>query len=100
MPQLYPHRLFISHAWAHNDEYYKFESMLKQHRNFDFRNYSVPRHDPFETGTQLAKKLLDQMNPVQVVIILAGMYAAHRDWIQFEINEAKRLKKPIVGVRP
>jgi hypothetical protein len=35
-----------------------------------------------------------------VVIILAGMYAHHSDWSQYEINEAKRLKKPIIGVKP
>ena len=40
------------------------------------------------------------MNPTQVVIVLAGMYVNHSDWIQFEIDEAKRLNKPIIGVRP
>jgi hypothetical protein len=100
MPQLYPYRIFISHAWDYNDEYYRLEKLLKEYPNFDFRNYSVPKHDPLDTSTQLEKKLLDQMNPTQVVIVLAGMYAAHSEWIQFEINEAKRLKKPILGVRP
>ena len=100
MPQLYPYRIFISHAWDYNDEYYKLEKMLKEYPNFEFRNYSVPKHDAFDTGAQLTKKLLDQMNPTQVVIILAGMYAAHSDWIQFEIDEAKRLGKAIIGVKP
>lgn len=100
MPQLYPYRIFISHAWAYNDEYYRFEEMLKDYPHFDFRNYSVPKHDPFESGTQLTKKLRDQMEPVQVVIILAGMYAAHSSWIGFEIDEAVRMGKPIIGVRP
>ena len=100
MPQLYPYRLFISHAWSYNVEYYTLEQRLLEYPNFNFRNYSVPKHDPFETGTQLATKLLHQMNPTQVVIVLAGMYAAHSDWIQFEINEAKRMGKPIIGVRP
>ena len=100
MPSLYPYRIFISHAWSYNEEYYKLETMMQDHPNFDFRNYSVPKHDPFDTSEKLTKKLLDQMNPSQVIIILAGMYAAHSDWIQFEINEAVRLKKPIIGVKP
>jgi len=37
---------------------------------------------------------------VQVVLILAGMYAAHSDWIQFEIEFSQLLSKPIIGVRP
>ena len=73
---------------------------MKEHPNFSFSNYSVPKHDPLDTTAQLAKKLLDQMNPVQVVIVLAGMCAAHGDWIGFEIDEAVRMKKPIIGVRP
>jgi len=100
MPQLYPYRLFISHAWAYNDEYYRLEKLLNEYPNFDFRNYSVPEHDPFETTDQLATKLLDQMKLSQVVLVLAGMYAAYSDWIQYEINEAKRLAKPIIGVKP
>ena len=100
MPQLYPYRLFISHAWGYNDEYYKLEKMLVAYPNFEFRNYSVPEHDSFDTGASLTKKLLDRMNPAQVVIVLAGMYATHSKWIQFEIDEAKRLKKPIICVKP
>jgi hypothetical protein len=100
MPQLYPYRIFISHAWDYNDEYYKLEKNLKEYPNFDFRNYSVPKHDPFDTGAQLTKKLLDQMEPVQVVLVLAGMYATKSDWIQFEITEAQRMGKPIIGIKP
>jgi hypothetical protein len=100
MPQLYPYRIFISHAWAYNEEYYKLEKWLLEYPNLLVRNYSVPKHDPFDDGTKLTKKLLDQMEPVQVVIILAGMYAARRDWIQFELEQAVRMGKPIIGVKP
>ncbi len=41
-----------------------------------------------------------QINPSQIVVILGGMYAAYSGWIEYEINEAKRLEKPIIGVRP
>lgn len=100
MPQLYPYRIFISHAWSYNEEYYRLVKGFTDFPNFDFRNYSVPEHDPFDTSAKLSKKLLDQMNPVQVVIVVAGMYAAYSDWIQYEIDEAVRLGKPIIGVRP
>lgn len=100
MPALYPYRIFISHAWNYNSEYDRLAQLLTTHPNFEFRNYSVPRHDAFDSSANLTKKLLDQMNPSQVVIVLAGMYAAHSDWIQFEINEALRMRKPIIGVRP
>jgi hypothetical protein len=53
MPQLYPYRLFISHAWDYNDDYYTLEGMLRDSPNFAFRNYSVPKHDPLDTRTRL-----------------------------------------------
>jgi hypothetical protein len=74
--------------------------LLREYWNFEFLNYSVPQHDPIDSIDTLAKKLFAQMRPAQVVLILAGMYAHHSDWIQYEINEAKRLKKPIIGVKP
>jgi len=40
------------------------------------------------------------MRNCQVVIVLAGMYATYRDWIQKERRMAKEYGKPIVGVRP
>ncbi len=53
MPQLYPYRIFISHAWDYDEEYYALEQKLKDHPNFRCHNYSVPKHDPLETTSQL-----------------------------------------------
>ena len=70
--------------------------------NFDYRNYSVPEHDPVDAGNdkKLKEELREQIRPVQVVIILGGMYVAHSKWIQFEIDYATELEKPILGIRP
>lgn len=102
MPSLKTYRLFISHAWTYNAEYYRLLSMLGSAPNFKFHNYSVPEHDPLNTKTdaQLRKALHNQIKPVHCVLILAGMYVNHRKWIQEEINIAKGYKKPIVGIRP
>ena len=102
MPSLKTYRLFISHAWTYNAEYYRLLRMLESAPNFRFRNYSVPEHDPLKTKTdaQLRTALRNQIKPVHCVLILAGMYVNHRKWIQEEIDIAKGYKKPIVGIRP
>ena len=41
-----------------------------------------------------------QIRPAQVVILLGGMYSAHSYWISYEISEAQRMRKLILGVRP
>jgi len=98
--------IFISHAWAYNEAYYRLENLLKQAPHFQFRNYSVPTHDPLiHPGTRVGQErlasLLDaQIRPVQCVLVIAGMYAAHRFWIDKEIAIAQSYNKPIVGLVP
>ena len=41
-----------------------------------------------------------QISPSQIFILLGGMYAAHSNWIDYEIAEAQRMGKTIIGVRP
>ncbi len=101
MPPLRRYYGFISHAWTYNDEYYRLETMLKAAPNFDFYNYSVPKHDPLITSRSvLGNAIENQMRLAQFVLIIAGMYVAYSDWIQFEIDYAVRTGKPIIGIRP
>ena len=102
MPQLHRYRLFISHAWQYNADYYRLLEMLDDAANFIYANYSVPEHDPVDANnnTKLKEELRQQIRPVEVVIILGGMYVAYSDWIQFEIDFATALGKPILGIKP
>ena len=102
MPQLHRYRIFISHAWRYNADYYRLIDRLDEAPNFLYSNYSVPEHDPVDAGNKkkLREELRQQIRPVEVVIILGGMYVAYSDWIQFEIDFAQHLGKPILGIRP
>ena len=102
MPQLHRYRIFISHAWRYNAAYHRLIDRLDEAPNFLYSNYSVPKHDPVDAGNnkKLKEELRQQIRPVEVVIILGGMYVAYSDWIQFEIDFAQYLGKPILGVRP
>lgn len=99
MPDLKTYRLFISHAWNYNDEYYRLIDMLNKAPLFNYANYSVPEHDPLPMR-QLHGALYDQIRPVNIVIILSGIYVSHSDWIQAEIDIASELDKPIIGITP
>lgn len=102
MPYLHEYRLFISHAWRYSDGYNRVCRMLTEAPHFVWRNYSVPEDRAFDrmSRSQLEQQLKWQINPTQCCVILAGMYVAHSDWIQFEINHAKSQGKPIVGIVP
>lgn len=102
MPTLHNYRLFISHAWRYSERYERVIKFLDEANNFIYSNYSVPEAKRFEkmSAAQLTEEIKDQIRPVQCVIIASGMYVAHSDWIQFEIDFAKGLGKPILGIRP
>lgn len=102
MPELKTRMLFISHAWKYEEHYNKIVDWFNAEPNFSWKNCSVPSDDklPDKTTAGLKSGLTNQINPAQGIIILAGMYAAHSDWIDYEISEALRLKKKIIGVKP
>jgi len=102
MPELKKRRLFISHAWKYEEHYEKLVEWFDDEPNFDWVNYSVPSDDACSEKTKKGLKecLTRQMNPSQGVIILSGMYVAHSDWIEYEIYEAVRMGKTIIGVKP
>lgn len=99
MPPLRKYRLFISHAWDYNAEYYRLIDMLSVAPLFEYANYSVPEHDQLPMRN-LNNNLYEQIRHVSIMIILSGMYVPYRNWIQKEINMALELDKPIIGIMP
>lgn len=103
---MFKYHLFISHAWKYSEQYYTIVKWLDSAPYFNYCNYSVPSHDPIINPNQpsgriaLQDALIKQIRPASKIIILAGMYAAHSDWINFEIETAVKLGKTIIGVRP
>ncbi len=100
MPVLRTYKLFISHAWDYNADYYRIEKFLNDAPNFQWVNLSVPKHNPILNSEQLTYELNNQMRPADAFLILSGIYVAHSDWIQYEINFARRIGRPIIGIRP
>src|SRR5262249_7957690 len=70
--------------------------------NFAWANYSVPEDDPLHGGTdtQLREGLERQMRLASAILAISGIYAAHSDWMQEELNIAISLGKPIIGLYP
>lgn len=103
------YNIFISHAWKYSEHYNKVVQWLNEAQSegkLKWKNYSVPSHDPLvDPNTTVGKnklkaELKEQISPASKVIILAGMYAAYSDWIDFEIDTAVSYGKYIIGVKP
>lgn len=102
MPELHRYRIFASHAWHRDEAYKRLFQFLDAAPLFIYSNYSVPQDKAFVgmNNTQLLEQLKRQVRPVEAVIILGGMYVSHSGWIQAEIDFAKSIGKPIIGVMP
>jgi hypothetical protein len=91
-----PVRVFVSHAFEPSDDYHRVFEYLESSHNFFYRNCS----DPEQRGTGERDKLKDelrrQISLAEVVIVPSGQYAAHREWIDFQLNCAKGLDKAVI----
>ncbi len=102
MPELKTRALFISHSWNYEHHYNQLVLWFNGALNFSWKNCSVPSTDGLadKSSKGLSEGMTRQISPAQGVIIMAGMYVAHSDWIQYEIAEAARMNKVIIGIRP
>lgn len=101
------YRLFISHAWDYKDEYERLVNLLNTDTSFLWDNLSVPEESPLSALLSLPKsyrylvrQLDERISRADCLLVLAGMYVAHRGWIQSEIEAAKDFSKPIIAVEP
>nr|CDQ37737.1 hypothetical protein BN993_07299 [Virgibacillus halodenitrificans] len=100
------YNLFISHSWAYSDAYDKLTSLLDNHQNFSYKNFSVPQNNPIHTsGTdkELAEAIKNKISHSHAVIILAGVYSSYSKWIQKEIiiaNQEFSTPKSIIAIEP
>ncbi|OHZ00177.1 TIR domain-containing protein [Salinicola sp. MIT1003] len=101
MPALHNYRLFISHAWSYSERYERAVQFLNRANNFKWTNYSVPEAKAFESmfDYQLEEELRQQIRPVQCVVVVSGMYVNYSRWLKFEMDFAKNLGKPVLGIR-
>jgi hypothetical protein len=100
------YKLFITHAWDHQ-EYDSLVDLIKPDATFRWENLSVPKENPIAMLVGLPKsirtlvhELDNRIRRADCVLIITGMYVAHRQWIQSEIESALDFKKPIVGIAP
>ena len=97
--------LFISHSWSYGHQYSRLVQLLDNDPWFSYKNYSVPKTDPIDasTETKLRAAIIEQISHVHVVLLPAGVYASHSDWIKIELDIAKNAfsrRKPILAIKP
>lgn len=96
------YNIFISHSWDHVDDLMNLRKLLNERGYLNVNFEEVPPHDPIDSDNSyyVKKRVAERISNSDVVIGLAGVYASHSDWMQWELDKAIELKKPVLGVIP
>ena len=106
MPALYDYRIFISHAWKYGEEYDRLVRLLDAAPWFSYYNYSAPKEKPLElsrpnaSSQEIGRAITEKIKHAQVVLVIGGMYTNYHNWMQYEVDEALRMGKPIIAIMP
>lgn len=96
------HRIFISHSWQRHNVLEKLRSMLENRGFFNIEFSEVSREEPIqsENAYYIKRRLAERIAGSCCVLGLAGVYASHSDWMEWELAKAVALDIPIIGVVP
>ncbi|CAH0996175.1 hypothetical protein EMA8858_02305 [Emticicia aquatica] len=96
------YNVFISHSWSYVEDLKKLRTALNErgYFNVEFMEHSPNEPINSENSTYVKQRLKRAILNSNIVLGIAGMYASHSEWIEWELETAKLNAIPIVGVIP
>jgi hypothetical protein len=94
-------RIFISHCWDYS-EYDTLKEWLDNAKYYQFADCSISVDKKLVglNDSELTEAIKEHIRQCSVFIVPTAMYVNYSDWIQFEINTAVEMGKPILAVTP
>lgn len=95
-------KIFISHSWAHSDDLTDLRRLLNSRGYFNVEFTEASKDIPINSmnASYIKTRLKSKIQSSNVVLALAGIYVSHSDWMPWELDTAKSLGVPIIGVIP
>jgi hypothetical protein len=90
-----PVRIFVVHAFEPADDYDRVFEYLESSHNFYYKNCSNPGLKVTDKDA-MKDELRKQISLSEIVVVPSGMYAKYRELIDFTLNCAKGMDKPVV----
>lgn len=96
------YRIFISHSWQHTGALESLRRLLSERGYFNVSFEEVSKDEPINSTNAyyIKKRLGEKILNSNIVLALAGIYASHSYWMEWELEKANELNVPIVGVVP
>lgn len=100
MSQENPYKIFVTHTWEESDDYLRFFDYVSDIESFFYENVSDPSRYPGSSVDSIQTELNLQMKPAEVVVVLSSAYVKDANLVQYQLDLAKALGKPVVAVEP
>lgn len=96
------YKVFVSHSWTYSKDLQYLRDMLECRGYFKVEFEEFTREEPInsENADYIKRRLREKISSSDIVIGIAGIYASHSEWMQWELNKAEELGVPIIGVIP
>jgi hypothetical protein len=94
--------LFISHSWDHDDVLQNLKNLLDSRGYFPAEYTQIEKDCPInsERAWVVKANITKRLEQSDVVLAIAGIFASHSDWMQWEMDKAKGLGLNVIGVVP
>lgn len=96
------HRVFISHSWDHSADLQGLRRLLNERGYLNVEFKEVSKLEPINSlnASYVKARLKEKILGSDIVIGLAGIYASHSDWMEWELDTALSNDVPVIGVIP
>ena len=96
------YKIFISHSWDNDQDHKDLKKLLNDRGYFNVEFVEATKDEPINSvnATYIKQKLKNKIENSNIILGLAGIYASHSEWMEWELEKAVNLGIPIVGVAP
>ena len=94
--------LFISHSWDYDDKLQDLKNLINSRDYFPAEYTQIERSCPINSDRAAVVKanITKRLEHSDVLLAIAGVFASHSDWMQWEMDKAKELGLKVIGIIP
>ncbi|HDL7359432.1 TPA: TIR domain-containing protein [Yersinia enterocolitica] len=94
--------VFVSHSWDYDKQLSNLKSLIEKNSTItiDYSEVTVDAPIDSEDSAYIRRVLKNRIISSDVFLVMAGMYTSYSDWMQWEIETAKKNSIPIIAVKP
>lgn len=101
MSEKNPIKLFVTHLFEPDEEYFRVFEYLESAPNFFYTNLSAPEKPPRSRDpASLQIALREQMEEAEAVLLLSKLHARAPSLIEFQAVCARKVGKPVIVMEP